>query len=1689
MRMRNELLRTCKHCVLAAVAVYLVSTRLFGAEIPGLTLTPVTIPTPRTVNPYRIGPGSNGRIWFTDVTFRQVGFIAANGTINAFRLIDSVDANNEVRPLAITEGPDGNGWFTLYVTNSSGSPLSRTGVGRVTPTGTITIFPTPTGDACVIFGGAHVCDITVGPDGNLWFTETQVKRIGKITPSGQITEYLADGAGGEFYYGITAGPDGNLWVADAFNSVVRITPAGVITFFDRQGMTVNNITGGADGNVWFTDSASHSIGRITPTGVITLFPTPTPMSVPFGIAAGSDGKLYFTEASAAAPKLGQIDPVTGLINESAVAGRGQLRDVVALTGGSSGLIGIAAPGDVELAVQSTNPPQEDITKATITTGGGGPPTTRISTANRPNAGTEPQDPVNTTTGELYEQMRPDIQLRGPLPLFLARYYASRLTSDGNVASALGTNWSHNFDWSVKTPDANTVNVVTARGRVYAFTKSGNNFSLQSPLYVPVQLIQNASGFVFGNPLTEMIYTFNTSGRLTRIDDTGGNSLTLTYAGNNLTQVSDGIGRTLSFAYVANHLTSVSDGPRTVRYTYADNTLGTYTDALGKTTTYAYDAGGLLRTTTQPRGNVRYAQTFDSSGRVASQTSNGTNTTTLSYAAASTTVTDPTAATRIHGHNTTAGGELTSAADEAGQGVQLGYDAAGRRTSITDRLGDASRLSYHPQSSKIAERIEADGARTAFSFGSRTSSGINLYPVMGVTYPDGTIESFVRDGNGNVTSRTDRAGKVWTFTHNSRSQLLTATNPTAGVTTSSYNADGTLATLADSDTGVTAFTYDAVRRPIRIARPDGSTMQMEYDANDRVTAITDELGRRFTYAYDANDNLSQITDPASRSAQFAYDALDRAVQITDRLGAVSRRTFDQRELLATIVDRNNNTVRFTRDSRRRVTALTDAGGKAWTFGYDNEAVRNSITNPLNQTSSRSTNKLGRTMTVSDALGNTAGWTRDSMQRVTSISDPLSRMTSFTYDSRGLLSGMTRPSVGTANYTRNDLGLIASIRDLKGETWQRLYTPIGRLQSMRDPLGRSTSYGYDNRGRLSSIALPDGVQQTHTYDASSNLTRAAFTGGPDHSYAYDSLNRLTSTTGLTIGYDAEGRPTSTVTNGVTSAATFDAGGRLTNVTYNNGAFSVLYEYDARDLLTRVSDTFTNTHVTFGYDDASRLTQISRPSGVNTTYTYDAAGRLIRIQDGTILDLQYTLNANGEPTREDSLSPLDAGAGASGVPSATFNYDAASQIASGGYASDARGRLTNFPGHTYRWDGVSRLVGIDNINLTYDGLGNILSSGTTNYFYNVAIGMNPILAEGNGPTMTRAYVWTPGGALVYSIDIPSRTVAHYHFDRIGSTVAMTDNGGAVTNAYAYDPYGVSLGRTGSSTQPFTYVGRWGVRAEPAAGLYHMRARYYDPSTARFLSRDPMRSLEPQEINPYQYARNSPTTRIDPNGRDSYGVSVGAKGGGFFGAEFDFGFDPSFFEESSMGRDSEVISSPSGRINDIRDPGGFYRSLGKDIDEELGPFDEDREDLRRRGIEGLRKAALFLTGVRELDPAREAEEDREEAFQERLREDEERERAEEAANEPIVPMLFGEPLTGPLCEDIFAGIAIDLDQCGSPKSTRESVKTNLKPPTQSGLADDESSASSDLEEKLEEVRSFLRELNDREFRKSIKGQLQRTP
>src|SRR5678815_6106107 len=95
----------------------------------------------------------------------------------------------------------------------------------------------------------------------------------------------------------------------------------------------------------------------------------------------------------------------------------------------------------------------------------------------------------------------------------------------------------------------------------------------------------------------------------------------------------------------------------------------------------------------------------------------------------------------------------------------------------------------------------------------------------------------------------------------------------------------------------------------------------------------------------------------------------------------------------------------------------------------------------------------------------------------------------------------------------------------------------------------------------------------------------------------------------------RITQSLTGGVNFNASYDDAGRLTGVSYNNGALIVSYGYDVNDRLTSVSDNLSGASVSFTYDSAGRNTTIVRSNGAKSTLTYDALDlSLIHISEPT-------------------------------------------------------------------------------------------------------------------------------------------------------------------------------------------------------------------------------------------------------------------------------------------------------------------------------------------------------------------------------------------------------------------------------------------------------------------------------------------
>jgi virginiamycin B lyase len=160
-----------------------------------------------------------------------------------------------------------------------------------------------------------VAKLASGPDGNVWFSCFRAGGrpvIGRMTPFGMVTEFVAGIPSVGAIRDLVAGPDGNIWFtfdaaspppgskARSRSAIGRITPAGVVTMFSaglRGKSYPGEIVAGSDGNLWFSEAAGPpAVGRVTPQGSIAEFPLGLQQALGVGgIAAGPGGNLWFTQ--------------------------------------------------------------------------------------------------------------------------------------------------------------------------------------------------------------------------------------------------------------------------------------------------------------------------------------------------------------------------------------------------------------------------------------------------------------------------------------------------------------------------------------------------------------------------------------------------------------------------------------------------------------------------------------------------------------------------------------------------------------------------------------------------------------------------------------------------------------------------------------------------------------------------------------------------------------------------------------------------------------------------------------------------------------------------------------------------------------------------------------------------------------------------------------------------------------------------------------------------------------------------------------------------------------------------------------------------------------------------------------------------------------------------------------------------
>lgn len=955
---------------------------------------------------------------------------------------------------------------------------------------------------------------------------------------------------------------------------------------------------------------------------------------------------------------------------------------------------------------------------------------------------------------------------------------------------------------------------------------------------------------------EATNTYFADGRLQSTTDAMGKTTTYSYdLVNNVTTVThpDNTGTTIRRFDTNGSLLSETDPlNHTKSFTYDNNRNKlTETDALQKTITYTYDANGHLKSVTDPQ-NKTVSFTNSATGLVLSATDQLNRVRTFNYDAFS---------------------NFTGITDAAGNSFAIAYNDKGNALSFTDGNGKQTRFTHDAYGNIIA-KVDPLGRTTAYTYDGMgrvltmtDARGVSRFAydevgnLLSVVDPLNNETRYEFDPNGNRTAMIDARQNRTSYEYDAANRLITMTYPDNTTMRYTYNFRGQKETETDQSNRVTRYFYDNAGQLVKTIHPDQSEVLITYDEIGRVVTVTNERNKITTYEYEPNcgcrDRLTKITNPDGQTTQFRYDAKGRQIAFIDANNNETRYEYDARDQLNKTIFPDNTFATSTYDGHGRVLTATDQENKTTRFGYDDIGNLTSVTDAKNQTSVHTYDVLNNLLSTTDALGRRTQFEYDALNRVIKRILPLGMAELYTYDQVGNRATTLDFRGKQTSYEYDALNrLIAKRPDASlGEAAMTFtYTPTGKRNTMTDESG-TTSYTYDARDRRSTKQSPHGTL-TYTYDAASNLAsvHSSNTNGIAVNYEYDNVNRLERIVDqrlgtTTYGYDPAGNLKSELrANGVRSDYTYNLINRLTNLT------------TAKTGTTQASYTYTLDKT------GRRLSEVSH-GGRTTNYTYDEIYRLTR----EVVTGDATNNGAVDYSYDSVGNRLSRISSLAGVLSATSTYDANDRLSSNTY--DANGNARNAEGRSYAYDFENRIRNSNNgaVRFTYDGDGNLVSRTaggvTTRYLVD---DLNPteysqVVEELVDGVVQRQYTY--GNSIISQRqNIGGDFVASFYTtDGHGSVRQLTNDAGVVTDTYEYDAFGKLLSSTGTTPNVYLYTGE---RFDADLGLYHLRARHYNPNQGRFMSMDPHKGQinEPISLHKYLYANADPVNFSDPSGLASF-------------------------------------------------------------------------------------------------------------------------------------------------------------------------------------------------------------------------------
>jgi RHS repeat-associated protein len=946
-----------------------------------------------------------------------------------------------------------------------------------------------------------------------------------------------------------------------------------------------------------------------------------------------------------------------------------------------------------------------------------------------------------------------------------------------------------------------------------------------------------------------------------------------------------------------------------------------------TTAYTYDANGNKTSTTSPSTGTGHNTTsttlYNQYSEPVSTTDELGKVRTFNYDAnyLPTSVTDSlgTLSSFIFNPDSTlaAGAIGFDISAQPSMASQFTYDANGNMIGRTDALGRTTSYVYN----SLGQKTSMVTPTTTSGTGSSLSTTTYQYDAFGnlvqTAAPLGRTTGSVYDSNGNKISDTDADGNFTQYVYDALNRLVETDYPSNANTpatkaTKTYDFRNNVVKEIDQAGNVTLHAYDPAGRQTSVARASGSSTttpsitNYEYYDDGLKKSETDSLGHATSYGYDADGRLTSVSGVGG-AVTYGYDNAGNKISSADGKGNTTNFKYDARKRLietdypATAEYPDGTSVKNTYDGPGNLASVIDQAGNEVDYTYDAANQLATVVQKNHPDSSHNTNQysydgLGNLMRLVDERGNATVNGFDVLNEPTSKTLPDKTLQETRkYDPAGNLTQLIHFDSTTTTYTYDALNRLLSRSSNSPNAEPPVsftYTPTGKYLTSTAQDG-TVNYYYDALDRLTSKKTPEGTL-SYTYFPTgkvetiigSNSDGSPNPNGVSVAYSYDDLNRLETVTDnrltgnqtTTYTYDdASNVATVKIPNQLTSTFTYDELNRLTELTTSTSpATSYTYTLGATGNRAKAVESNNSRTVNWSYDNIYRLT--------GETVTGDTSNN--GDNNGGVT---YGLDAVGNRTSANSsLAPVPTGSWG------PYNADD-QQVPTESY--DANGNTTKTAnGNTFTYDSENHMTSMTApgvaVTMIYDAFGNRVAKTVTNTVTHTSVTTQYLVEDDVNPTgypqvveevvngaVTRQYTY---GLQRISQNLSPAvsgnstwTPSFYGYDGFGTVRQLTNTAGTVTDTYEYDAFGNSF--TKSGTTPNNYLYR-GEQYDSDLGLYYLRARYYNPNTGRFMSRDPEagKAMDPRTLHKYLYAGGDPVNGWDPTGRAEmfeYGATTAAE------------------------------------------------------------------------------------------------------------------------------------------------------------------------------------------------------------------------